>query len=105
MKCPLCNKEYKGFRDPLSVREYKISGMCQECQDKTFSTELFNLEVGKDTVLLFARCPLRIRVNISAIGSLILIIRIPYQLAFDKPGTSPRIAASLSIMRDKPNLR
>lgn len=24
------------FRDTLSVREYEISGMCQECQDTAF---------------------------------------------------------------------
>ena len=35
--CPLCNKPIKEFRDPLSKKEYEISGMCQECQDKTFS--------------------------------------------------------------------
>lgn len=38
-KCPTCQKEIKdvGFRDPLSRKEYGISGICQECQDKTFS--------------------------------------------------------------------
>ena len=37
-KCALCKKEvFEGdFKDGLSLREYKISGMCQECQDKTF---------------------------------------------------------------------
>lgn len=25
------------FKDALSEREYRISGMCQECQDKTFA--------------------------------------------------------------------
>ena len=38
-KCPFCGKEIKGredFKDELSWREYKISGLCQECQDKTF---------------------------------------------------------------------
>lgn len=25
------------FRDRLSVREYQISGLCQECQDKVFN--------------------------------------------------------------------
>ena len=24
------------FRDALSEKEYRISGMCQQCQDKTF---------------------------------------------------------------------
>lgn len=38
-KCPLCGTEINGvddFKDPASIREYEISGMCQECQDKTF---------------------------------------------------------------------
>lgn len=25
------------FRDNLSLREYRISGLCQECQDKAFA--------------------------------------------------------------------
>ena len=36
-RCPLCNKEITGFRDKLSEKEYKISGLCQECQDKIFN--------------------------------------------------------------------
>ena len=39
-KCPFCKKEIKGredFRDELSWKEYQISGLCQECQDKTFN--------------------------------------------------------------------
>ena len=37
-KCPFCNKDMTNakFRDELSVKEYKISGICQECQDKMF---------------------------------------------------------------------
>ena len=38
MSCTICKKEIKGFKDPRSIKEYKISGMCQECQDKTFGT-------------------------------------------------------------------
>ncbi len=34
--CNLCNKPASIFRDKLSAREYKISGMCQACQDSTF---------------------------------------------------------------------
>jgi len=36
--CPFCKKPIKGedFRDELSRKEYKISGLCQECQDKMF---------------------------------------------------------------------
>lgn len=36
--CPTCDKliVIKNFRDLSSLREFEISGMCQECQDKTF---------------------------------------------------------------------
>lgn len=36
-KCPFCKKAITDFRDALSKREYKISGLCQECQDEVFS--------------------------------------------------------------------
>jgi len=35
-KCPLCHGEITGFRNELSAREYRISGMCQNCQDSMF---------------------------------------------------------------------
>lgn len=37
-KCPLCEHDIdtNGFSNNLSLKEYYISGMCQECQDKTF---------------------------------------------------------------------
>lgn len=37
-KCPTCGEPVKPeeFRDELSVKEFRISGMCQSCQDKTF---------------------------------------------------------------------
>ena len=37
--CSLCHKKINpeiDFRDNLSLKEYRISGMCQECQDKIF---------------------------------------------------------------------
>ena len=36
--CPFCAKEVneKDFRDELSKKEFKISGICQKCQDKVF---------------------------------------------------------------------
>lgn len=49
-KCPICNKEIdvkKEFRDIVSVREYFISGLCQECQDKVFDTMQANKEEEK----------------------------------------------------------
>jgi hypothetical protein len=40
-KCPFCNKQIdiSSFRDLESVREYKIGGLCQECQDEFYGTE------------------------------------------------------------------
>ncbi len=35
-KCALCKCTALDFKDELSRREYFISGLCQECQDKIF---------------------------------------------------------------------
>lgn len=37
-KCPICTEPINesDFKDPLSVKEFKISGMCQKCQDSVF---------------------------------------------------------------------
>lgn len=37
--CPFCGKEVNmnEFKDELSEKEFKISGLCQKCQDETFS--------------------------------------------------------------------
>ena len=35
-ECPICKQKITDFRDYKSVREYEISGLCQECQDATF---------------------------------------------------------------------
>lgn len=37
-KCSFCAKEINDskFRDKISEREFKISGLCQECQDSIF---------------------------------------------------------------------
>ena len=40
-KCPTCG-EYvsaNNFRDRLSLEEFRISGMCQVCQDSIFGTD------------------------------------------------------------------
>ena len=37
LECPTCGKLVSKFRDELSEREFRISGMCQECQDEVFS--------------------------------------------------------------------
>ena len=38
-QCPMCcNKiDEKDFKDEISKKEYKISGLCQKCQDKFFN--------------------------------------------------------------------
>jgi hypothetical protein len=37
-KCPFCTEMVKDsdFRDDLSRKEFKLSGLCQFCQDATF---------------------------------------------------------------------
>lgn len=37
-KCPFCKTVVndEDFRDELSRREFKISGLCQKCQDSVF---------------------------------------------------------------------
>lgn len=39
-KCPTCKEPIKieDFTNPLSIKEFRISGMCQKCQDKTFGS-------------------------------------------------------------------
>jgi len=39
-KCPFCGKKVSSadLDDDLSRREFEISGMCQECQDRMFGT-------------------------------------------------------------------
>lgn len=34
--CATCGGPAEEFRDELSRREFRISGMCQKCQDATF---------------------------------------------------------------------
>ena len=34
--CPICRDEIGDFKDDKSRKEYEISGMCQNCQDKIF---------------------------------------------------------------------
>lgn len=38
-RCVSCNNKdltTESFKDDVSLREYEISGLCQECQDKVF---------------------------------------------------------------------
>ncbi len=34
--CSWCNQPFTQFKNKLSKREFKISGLCQECQNKSF---------------------------------------------------------------------
>lgn len=36
-RCVLCRGKAEEFRDPLSVKEFRISGLCQVCQDRVFA--------------------------------------------------------------------
>lgn len=40
-KCPFCNRPVKesDFHDAISLREWKLSGLCQKCQDETSGVE------------------------------------------------------------------
>lgn len=44
-KCTICGNEINAgpgpteFRNKLSMTEYRISGMCQKCQDKTYGLD------------------------------------------------------------------
>lgn len=38
-QCPICKQHINGktdFKNELSWKEYKISGLCQKCQDEIF---------------------------------------------------------------------
>lgn len=37
--CAWCGKYVEGFKDALSVKEYRISGFCQACQDNAFKED------------------------------------------------------------------
>lgn len=37
--CNWCGKEAKIFKDDLSEREYRISALCQKCQDSFFTED------------------------------------------------------------------
>ena len=38
MICPFCKLQFNlnDLRDELSIKEFEISGLCQNCQDKVF---------------------------------------------------------------------
>ena len=37
--CPSCKQKITEFRDSQSIAEYKISGLCQKCQDRLFGSD------------------------------------------------------------------
>lgn len=37
--CTWCGGPATEFRNEISMREYRISGMCQDCQDKIFGAD------------------------------------------------------------------
>ena len=37
--CPTCGEVPGEFKDELSKKEFKITGMCQTCQDDVFECE------------------------------------------------------------------
>lgn len=40
--CRTCNSPVGDFKDELSIKEFMISGMCQNCQDEMFGApEIF----------------------------------------------------------------
>jgi hypothetical protein len=42
--CVACKKDAKEFKDELCAREFTISGLCQVCQDRTFSISEDDIE-------------------------------------------------------------
>src|SRR5579859_4038164 len=66
----------------------------------------FSFEDGMRTLSCIATLALRIRVSMSAMGSVIVIRELlPYQLALVTPGTSPACTSSRRQIRHSPNLR
>ena len=65
----------------------------------------FTLDEGTITAALATICALRMRVNRSAMGSLMLMLLSPadYQLALVTPGMWPAKANSRILARPKPN--
>ena len=38
--CVFCKKPVESFRDELSRKEFKISSLCQSCQDEIFTEDV-----------------------------------------------------------------
>lgn len=37
--CVICGEKVTGFRNSISEKEFRISGLCQKCQDETFGED------------------------------------------------------------------
>ena len=37
--CPFCKQKIGELRNPISLREFHISGLCQNCQDEMFGRD------------------------------------------------------------------
>src|SRR6266702_2637430 len=72
---------------------------------RTWAMEIFSLEDGTPTRVFPTAWALRMRVSMSAMGSVMLMREASYQLALIRPGISPRSAISRSLLRPSPNLR
>ena len=71
---------------------------------------IFSLDDGIVTTAFSTACALRMRVSMSAMGSLmlmevLLIFSPDYQLALTTPGMSPLKASSRILLRPRPNMR
>jgi len=49
-KCYNCKKPAGEFRNSIAVGEYQRSGMCQDCQDKTFLNPSINTRYVNDSL-------------------------------------------------------
>src|SRR5215467_6099189 len=67
--------------------------------------DTLTFEEGTPTTVFPTILALRMRVSISAMGSVMLMRSVSYQLALISPGISPRSAISRSLLRARPNLR
>ena len=45
--CPFCAEptDASQFKDPLSLKEWRVSGMCQKCQDDAFGCAAIAVQV------------------------------------------------------------
>jgi hypothetical protein len=91
------------FEANLQLGLPSVSERTREIVDVAFVLEhlaiaTFSFEDGMATEVFRASCALRMRVSISAIGSVMLILDLLYQLALIMPGTSPRIASFAQLV-------